>query len=124
MGKAVDDLLRRRLVRGRRAADCRQDERVAQRQAVISAMRRRHVGEARAVQRRHQKIARATDAVPGENPSRAVRAMRRRCETDDQQSRVGIAESRYWTRPVGVVAERAALLATDLLAVLSKPRTA
>ena len=49
--------------------------------------RGRDIGEAGAVQRRHQKVAGAADAVAGEDPAGAVGAVRRRRETDEQQAR-------------------------------------
>ena len=70
VGKAVHDLFGRRLVRGRRATDGRKNERVAQPQAVVWMMRRRQVGEAGAMERRHQEVAGSADAVAGEHAAR------------------------------------------------------
>ena len=50
--------------------------------------------------------------------------MRCGCKTDEEQSRVRIAEARHRPAPVRVVAMRAFLLARDALTVLSQARTA
>ena len=88
------------------------------------SLRRRDVGEAGAVQRGHQEVARAADAVAGEDAAGAVGAVRGRRQADDQQPRARIAEARHRPRPVDVVAKRATLFATDPLAVLTQPRAA
>ena len=87
-------------------------------------MRRREVGEAGAMERRHQEVAGAAGAVAGENTAGAIRAVGRRRKADDQHSRVGISEAWNRTRPVRLVAIRAPFFTTDLLAVLPQPWTA
>src|SRR5229473_2360618 len=91
-----------------RAAHCGGDERIAQPQAVPRMLGGGNVGEPGAVERRHEEVARAADAVAGEHAPRPVRAVRRRSETEDQQPRARIAEA--WNRlgPVRLVAERSA----------------
>ena len=77
------------LLSGRRAAHRRGDERVAQLRGRRRIARGRDVGEARAMERRHQEIARAAGAVAGEDAAGAVGAVRRRRQPDDEQPRAG-----------------------------------
>src|SRR5439155_1398103 len=65
---AADDLVGQRLVVGRRAADRRQDVRVIKPQAIVPAARGRDVGQADAVERAHQEVARAVagERAPGD----------------------------------------------------------
>ena len=124
MRQARGDLLRRRLVVGRRTADRGRDERVAQLSAHRPAMLRGgDVRETGAMQRGHQEVAGPADAVAGEDAAGAVGAVRGRRQPDDQQARARIAEPGHRSRPVGVVAKGPALLAADPLAVLPQPRT-
>jgi hypothetical protein len=46
-----------------------------------------------------------------------------RCETDDEDPGVGVAETWDWPAPVGLVAEAGDLLAGDALSPLDQPRT-
>ena len=62
-------------------------------------------------------------AITREHPARTVRAVRSRCQPDDQHSSVGVAERRYGVTPVGVTAEGRTLFDSDLLAPRDKPRT-
>ena len=94
MRQAARDLLGRRLVVGRRAPDRRGDERITQCQPVVRVLRRGDVREAGAMERGHQEIARAADAVAGEHAAGAVGAVRRGRETDDQQTRAWDRRSR------------------------------
>ena len=103
MIEAARDLLRQRLVVGRRAAHRGEDVRVRSAQAVVDVSGRRDVGEAGAMQRRHQEVAGAADAVAGEHAAGAVGAVRRGRQADEQQPRVGIAEARHRAAPVGLV---------------------
>ncbi len=120
--EAVGDLLACRLVVGRRAADRGRDEGVLQCQPVVWSLGRRDVGEARAMQRGHQEIARAPDAVAGEHTAGTVCAMSGRGEAENQQSRPRIAEPRHRPYPVRVVAIRPPLLSSDPLAIVTQPR--
>ena len=123
-GRQLRDLLGRRLVVGRRAAHGRRDVSVAQRQPVVAMLRRRDVREAGAMQRRHQEVARAADAVAGEHAAGPVGAVRGRREADDEQPGARIAEAGNRPGPVGLVAIRAPLLASDARAVRAQARTA
>ena len=76
------------------------------------------------MQRRHQEIAGAADAVAGEDAPGAIRAVRRRRQPDQQQPRPRIAEARHRPAPVDVVAIRAPLLDRNLRAVLTQSWTA
>ena len=76
--------------------------------------RRRDVGEAGAVQRRHQEVARAAGAVAGEHAPGAVGAVRGRRERDQQHARARIAEPGHRLAPVDLVAKRLPLRPGDL----------
>ena len=117
--RAALALLRQRLVRRRRAADRGGDPAVAQRQAVVAVLGGRLVGEAGAVQRGEQEVARA---VAGEDAAGAVGAVRGRRQAEDQHARRRVAEAGDRAAPVVPVAERRALLARDELAPLDEPR--
>ena len=73
-----------------------------------TADRRRLVGEAAPEHRREQEVART---VSGEHPARAIAAVRRGREPDDQHAGARVAETRHRPGPVGLVAKRRALLA-------------
>ena len=122
VGKAPRDLLRRRLVVGRRTPDRRGDECITEDQAVVRIARRRDVREAGAMERAHEKVAGSADAVAGKDAAGAVRAVRGRRQADEQQPRARIAEARDRLAPVGLVAIGAPLLARDLGAVAAQPR--
>jgi hypothetical protein len=72
------------------------------------------------VQRRHQKVAGSSDAVAGENPPGAVGAMRGWRETDEQETRLRITESRNRLAPVDLVTIRTPFRPRDLGAVISQ----
>jgi hypothetical protein len=78
----------------------------------------------RVVQRAHQEIAGPADAVAREHAPGTVRAVRGRREADEQQPRAWIAEAWNGASPVGVVAKRATLLASDARAVRAQAGTA
>jgi hypothetical protein len=114
------DLVRRRLVRGRRAADRGHDVRIAKLEPVVDAPRGWNAREPRPIERRHQEV---TRAVAREDAAGSVGAVRGGRETDDQQPRRGIAEARDRTSPVHLVAVRAFLFESDAAAVLPQTRT-
>ena len=111
----------RGLVGGRRAAHGRRDPRVVQPRPSSRRDRRRLVGEARAVHRGEQPVARA---VAGEHAPGAVAAVRRGRQAEDEHARRRVAEARDRAAPVLLVGERGALLARDLLAPRHQPRAA
>src|SRR5262249_45617003 len=77
-----------------------------------------------AVERRHQEIAGAADAIAGEDAAGAVGAVRRWRETHEQQARARIAGAGHRPAPVGLVAIGAPLLLRDTRAVVAQSRTA
>src|SRR5262249_43735624 len=91
---------------------------------VAGMLRGWDVREAGAMERGHQKVARAAGAVTGEDATGAVGAVRGRREADEQQARAGIAEARHRSSPVGLVLERAPLLARDARAAGAQARAA
>src|SRR5262249_5143951 len=124
MRQAIGDLLRRRLVAGRRAAYCGRNERVAQPQPIVRPLRCRHVGKAGPVERGHQEVAGAAGPVAGEDASSAVRAVGGGRKADDEQPRQRIATPGYRLAPIHLFAVRAALLVCDVRAILPQARTA
>src|SRR5690606_39908816 len=85
---------------------------------------RRAVGEAGGVHGAQQEIAGAVEAVAGEDAARAVRAVRRRREADDEDAGLRVAEAGNRTRPVGVVPIRGAARLGDRRAPRPQARTA
>src|SRR3990167_8308759 len=61
-------------------------------------------------------------AIPGEHPSRAVRAVGGRRESYENEPRARIAEAGNWFSPIGLGCECPALLASDLEAVTAEAR--
>src|ERR1041385_8598168 len=96
---APRDFLGEWLVVRRRAADSHRHVCVLQLQSISGMCGRGHVGEAGAMERRHQKIARAADTITSEHAAGAVGTMRRGRESYDQEARVGIAEARNRAAP-------------------------
>ena len=119
--QAAPYLLGQRLVRGRGAPDCRCDVRVGQPQSIVEALRRGDIGEAGALQRRHQEVARRADAVAREHSSRPVCAVRRRGQPEDQHSCVRIPETGHGARPIRFVPKRCLFHATDFATVRAQP---
>src|SRR5262249_52960785 len=62
-------------------------------------------------------------AVAGEHAARPIGSMRRRSESDNQQSRLRIAEITDGLAPVVPVDVRPSLLGRHLPAVIAQPRT-
>lgn len=79
------------------------------------------VREAGAVQCGIQKIA---GGIAGEDTPGAIRAVRPRRKSDDDDARVRIAKTRDRSTPVRPLAVRAALLARDAFAVADEARAA
>jgi hypothetical protein len=78
------------------------------------------VCEAGAMERGHQEIARAARAISGEDATRAIGAVGRRREADDQHAGERIAESRNRSSPVRVAEVRTTFFACDTLTVRPK----
>jgi hypothetical protein len=74
------------------------------------------------VHRTHQEVARARGAITGEHATGAIGAVRRWCQANEQKTSRRIAESRYSTTPVGVVAVRASFVVRDLPTIRTKAR--
>src|SRR6266571_1036131 len=113
------DLGRRGAVRGRGAAHDRGDERVAQPEPVVALARDGLAREAGAVERGVEPVA---ALVAGEHAPGPVGAVRCRRESDDEESRRRVAESRHGPGPVRPGAEARDLLPPHPLAVLDETR--
>ncbi len=122
--EAANDLLRHRLVVGRSAPHRGDDVRVGQREPVIDVTRRRDVGKAGTMQRRHEEVAGAADAVAGEDAPRAIGAVRRGRQPDEQHPRIRIAKAGHRPAPIGLCPVGALLLMCDRPAVRAQARTA
>ena len=103
MREAAVDFFGQRLVRRRRTTHRRRDVGIRQRQAIVDALRSGDVGEAGALERRHQEIARRADAVAGEDPAGPIGAVRGGCQAQDQDAGLGIPEAGHRPGPVQVV---------------------
>ena len=103
-------LVGRRLVVGRRAADGDGDPRVAEDEAVVARGGGGLVGEAGAVQRAIEPLARA---IAGEDAAGAIGAVGAGRQADDDEAGGGIAEAGDGARPVGVGGVGGALVAAD-----------
>ena len=77
--------------------------------------------ENRAMQRGHQKIARATVPSPVNSTGRFARVRLRKA--NQQHARVRIAKPRNRLRPIRLIAKRATFFASDPFTVLTQPRT-
>ncbi len=122
MRQTIENLVRRRLVARRRAADRGRDERIRQHQSIVHGSRCGQVGEPRAVERRHEEIARPPSAVAGKHAPGPIGAVGGGRKPDDQEAGARVTEPGHWTRPVTLVAVRAPLLPTDLKAVVPQSR--
>ncbi len=112
---AVQRLLARRLVIGRRAAHRGGDVAIAQAQPVVAFDGLRLAGKSGAIER-VEKIFAA--AVAGEHASRAVRSVRAGRESENQEPRPRIAKRRDRLRPVIPFPISSALHLRDARAVL------
>src|SRR2546422_1040454 len=121
VGPATVELDAARLVAGRGAARRRDDVAIGEREAIIARRRSRLAGEPVAMQRLVQPI---TARVSREHAPGAVRSVRRRCEPDDEQPRIRIAEARDRRPPVLPVAKLPFLVSGDAAAIGPQPRAA
>ncbi len=121
---ARDDFLGERpVVRRCTAHGCR-NVHIAQLETIVCVMRRRDVCEAGTMERRHQKISGAAGAITGEHAACAIGAVSCGRETEDEHTRIGIAEAGHWSPPVALVTECGALLARNLRAERAESRAA
>ena len=95
------------------------------RQAVVRMLRGRDVGEAGAMERGHQEVARAADAVAGEHAAGPVGAVGGRRQADDQQPRAADRRSRAPAAPSRSSSRKARRFSRPTaLAVLAQARAA
>ena len=85
------------LVVGRRAAHRRSNVTIGEFQAIVAMIGIRLIGKALGMERAVEPIA---AAIAGKDPSRAIAAVRRRRQSDDQYARARIAESRQRPGPI------------------------
>ena len=111
---AIRQLRRQRLVCRRRATQSRGHVSIFQRNPIVAIHGSRLVGKTRAKQRLVQKIARA---IAGKHSPRAIGAMRRGREPQNQKLRVWITKSRDRLSPVIPCQKRSALVPRDLFAI-------
>ena len=112
-------LVDRRLVGRRRASHGGRDVGPVQLQPVVAVRARRLVGEAGAVHRPEQPVARA---IAGEHAPGPVAAVGRRREADDEDLRGRVAEARHRAAPVVLVGVGRPLLGRHLLPPGHQPR--
>ena len=117
---APRELQSRREISGRDAPHGGRDDAIAEDEAIIAGDGRGLVREARPMECSVQP---RTAPVAREHPSRAVPAMGRGREPDDEETSLRVAERRDWTAPVRLVRERASLLPSNALAPVDKTGT-
>ena len=108
--RAVRDLLPGRQIRGRGTVGGGGDKGTFKRKPISGIEALRLGGDARTVERGEKKI---PAPVAGEHPSRAVRAVRRRRETEDETVGLRITEVRHGAAPVRLFPERRPLFPRD-----------
>lgn len=116
---AIAKLGRKRLVCGRGTAERSRNVCVAKCEAVVALHRCRLAGEAGAIQRAIEKIART---IAGEHASGAIRAVRGGREAEDKKLGARIPETGNRLAPVIPVEEGAALGASDAFAIAHQAR--
>src|SRR5277367_1248846 len=118
---AVCQFLRKRLVVWRSAAYCSRNVEIFQLQPVIAFGGVRLIGETGLMQDGEHKFPRR---ISGERTPSAIGAVRAGSEPEDENPRIGIAESGDGLSPVLAIAISAAFLASNPFAVFHQPRTA
>jgi len=118
---ALGQLLRRGLVRRRRATHRSRDVQVFQLKPIIAICRVRLSRKPGFVQHRKHEFPRG---VAREWPSRAVRTMGAWSEAEDEDSRLGIAEAGHRFPPVCALPVSPALLPRHLFPISNQPGTA
>ena len=88
-------------------------------EAVISLNRVRLIGETSRMQRSIEPVA---AAVPGKYSAGSISPVRRWCQADNQQPRLGIAKAGQRFRPVGLPSVSPRRIARNLLAPAHQPR--
>ena len=117
---ASRELRSRRKISRRDAPHGGRDDAIMEDEAITARDGRRLVREARAMEGAVQPC---TAPVACEHSSRAVPAMGRGREPDDEETSLRVAERRDWTAPVRLVRERAPLLPCNALSPLDKAGT-
>jgi hypothetical protein len=118
---AVFELRRERLVGRRRTAAGRGEQRAREDQPIAATHRSRAVRESHRMQGAIEEI---TRFVTGEDPPRAVPAVRGRREPDEQDSRLRVSKGRQGTAPIPLAAEASRRMAGGVLAPGDQPRAA
>jgi hypothetical protein len=116
---AILKLRRQRLIGRWRATHRRRDVGAVQSQPVAGLRRCRLVRESRSIKRPIKKV---SGAIPGENSARAIPAVCRGRQTQNQKPRVRIAESGNRLAPVFALAKCAPFLSRYFLAEPHQPR--
>src|ERR1035437_947068 len=118
--RAVSEFRRQRLVVGRRAADSRGDVAVHQFQSVVAMLGIGLRCKAKLVQNGIHEFSRR---IPSKRPAGAVGTVGSRRQSQHQHAGMGIAESRYRSRPIFTIAIGTALLPANLLTIGHQTRT-
>ncbi len=118
--RAIGKFIGQRLVLRRGTAHRRRNVSIGESHAIVAPGGQRLRSKAGLMQDRIHEVART---VAGKRTSSAVGAVSARCETENQQPGVGIAESRNRFGPVIPVHVGAPLLLPDLAAVSDQPVT-
>jgi len=122
--RAGRDLVRERLVVRWRAADGGDDVRILQDESIVWMRRCADVGKARPVERGHEEIARAADAISREDSAGAIGTVRGRGQAKYQHTRTRIAKAGNWLPPIFLISIRRAFLDRHALAVRAQSCTA
>jgi hypothetical protein len=115
----VENFGRQRFVVRRGATRCRRDAHVSQRQPVIGGSSIRLVSKTGVIQGLIQED---TGAIARKHPARAIRAVRARRQSDNQQLRLWVTESGHRFTPIRPIPIRQALLARDAFPIFHQPR--
>src|SRR5207237_371516 len=117
---AIGDFLRCRSVAGRSTPDCGSDVGVSKLHSVIATDSHRLRGEACLVQHRIHKVSRA---VAGKRTASAIRSMSSWSQSQDENPRIPVAESRHRLGPILPIHVGPPLSAPNLFAVSDETRT-
>ena len=117
---ASRELRSRRKISRRDAPHGGRDDAIMEDEAITARDGRRLVREARAMEGAVQPF---TAAIARKHSSRAVPAVGRGREPDDEETSLRVAERRDWTAPVRLVRERAPLLPCNALSPMDKAGT-
>src|ERR1019366_8710903 len=119
-GRAISEFRGQRLVAGRRAANGRGNVTVHQLQSVVAMLGIWLRCEANLVQNGIHEFSRR---IPRKGTAGTVGAVGPRRQSQHQHAGLGIAEPRYWPRPIFAIAIGTAPLTANLLAIGYQTRT-